>query len=279
MTEPTYKLEQFEGPLDLLLSLCQKNKVDITDIPIALICQQYLDYLAEAERMDMDIAGEFIVMAAELMAIKAKMLLPRPENDQNDPRKELANALLLLQQAKEAAATLKPMYEEYSGRMVKDNDDVPPEKGFPLGLDTALLTKALNVLLARFKNSDREPETLINPLIKPHVVSVEEKIDQILDILDIQETASLFFLLKDAENRSDLLARFIAILELVKMQRIVIAEDHTGVEPDETDEIFLEPDTGGLRIRFGINPDYDPTLEGNESEYDHESEENDQSGN
>ena len=272
MSEPTYKLEQFEGPLDLLLSLCQKNKVDITDIPIALICRQYLDYLAEAERMDMDIAGEFIVMASELMAIKAKMLLPRSDDDREDPRKELADALLLLQQAKEAAAELKPLYEEYSGRMVKDNDEIPPENGFPLGLDTGLLTKALNVLLARFKSSEQPPQTVFDPLIKRRVVSVEEKIDEIMDILEIQETASLFFLLKDAENRSELLARFIGILELVKLQRIVITEDNTGVEPDESDEIFLEPDTGGLRIRFRLNPDYQPSIDGNVSEYAYEEE-------
>ena len=272
MSEPTYKLEQFEGPLDLLLSLCQKNKVDITDIPIALICRQYLDYLAEAERMDMDVAGEFIVMASELMAIKAKMLLPRTGDDQEDPRKELADALLLLQQAKEAAAELKPLYEEYSGRMVKDNDEIPPENGFPLGLDTGLLTKALNVLLARFKSSEQPPQTVFDPLIKRRVVSVEEKIDEIMDILEIQESASLFFLLKDAENRSDLLARFIGILELVKLQRIVITEDNTGVEPDESDEIFLEPDTGGLRIRFRLNPDYQPSIDGNVSEYEYEEE-------
>ena len=272
MSEPTYKLEQFEGPLDLLLSLCQKNKVDITDIPIALICRQYLDYLEEARRMDMDVAGEFIVMAAELMAIKAKMLLPRDKENQEDPRKELADALLLLQQAKEAAEELKPLYEEYSGRMVKDNDEVPPEKGFPLGLDTSLLTKALNVLLARFKNSEQPPQAVFDPLIRRKPVSVEEKIDEILDILDIQETASLFFLLKDAKNRSELLARFIGILELVKLQRIVITEDNTGVEPDESDEIFLEPDTGGLRIRFRINPDYQPSSDGNESEYEYEEE-------
>ena len=185
MSEPTYKLEQFEGPLDLLLSLCQKNKVDITDIPIALICRQYLDYLAEAERMDMDVAGEFIVMASELMAIKAKMLLPRTGDDQEDPRKELADALLLLQQAKEAAAELKPLYEEYSGRMVKDNDEIPPENGFPLGLDTGLLTKALNVLLARFKSSEQPPQTGFDPLIKRRVVSVEEKIYDIMQIENV----------------------------------------------------------------------------------------------
>ena len=73
----TYRLDQFEGPLDLLLSLIQKNKVSITDIPISLICDQYVEYLAQARRLDMDIASEFIVMASELMLIKSRMLLPR----------------------------------------------------------------------------------------------------------------------------------------------------------------------------------------------------------
>ena len=73
----TYHLEAFEGPLDLLLSLIQKNKVDITDIPISLICDQYMAYITEAERLDMDLASEFIVMASELMLIKSKMLLPK----------------------------------------------------------------------------------------------------------------------------------------------------------------------------------------------------------
>jgi transcription antitermination factor NusA-like protein len=93
----TYKLEQFEGPLDLLLTLIQKNKVSITDIPISLICDQYLEYIREAEALDMDIASEFIVMASELMLIKSKMLLPKeeePVEDEGDPRDELVRRLL-----------------------------------------------------------------------------------------------------------------------------------------------------------------------------------------
>ena len=118
----TYKLEQFEGPLDLLLTLIQKNKVSITDIPISLICDQYLEYIKEAEALDMDIASEFIVMASELMLIKSKMLLPKENEESEDPRATLADALLRYQQAKEAAKKLTPLYAYYSGRMVKDTD-------------------------------------------------------------------------------------------------------------------------------------------------------------
>ena len=91
----TYRLDQFEGPLDLLLTLITKNKVSITDIPIAIICDQYMEYIEEAQRMDLDIASEFIVMASELMLIKSRMLLPRDEeSEEEDPRAALAAALL-----------------------------------------------------------------------------------------------------------------------------------------------------------------------------------------
>ena len=82
----TYRLDQFEGPLDLLLNLIAKNKVSITDIPIALICDQYMEYIEKAQELDMDIASEFILMASELLLIKSKMLLPRPEKEEEDPR-------------------------------------------------------------------------------------------------------------------------------------------------------------------------------------------------
>ena len=151
MVELTYRLDQFEGPLDLLLMLIQKNKVSITDIPIVMICDQYLEYLAAAEQMDLEIASEFIVMASKLMIIKSRMLLPHEEGTENDPRREIQDAVLLHLRAKQAALSLRPMYEEYSGRYVKGTDDVPPEKGLPLNLDPDMLIKALNAVLRRIK--------------------------------------------------------------------------------------------------------------------------------
>ena len=85
----TYRLDQFEGPLDLLLDLIKKNKVSITDIPIAIICDQYMEYIDNAQKMDLEIASDFIVMASELMLIKSKMLLPHEEGTENDPRREI----------------------------------------------------------------------------------------------------------------------------------------------------------------------------------------------
>ena len=100
MESPNFQLEIFEGPLDLLLTLIAKTKVDIYDIPIALILDQYMAYLDEMRRLDMEIAGDFIVMAAELMLIKSKLLLPKTEQEEEDPRAALTDALLKYQQAK-----------------------------------------------------------------------------------------------------------------------------------------------------------------------------------
>ena len=269
MTEQlTYRLDQFEGPLDLLLTLISKNKVSITDIPIALICDQYMEYIAEAERMDLEIASEFIVMASELMFIKSKMILPHEEGNENDPRREIADALLLYQQAKLVAKELGPLYEQFSGRYTKGTDEIPPERGLPLDLDTDLLTKALTAVLRRMKIAEtaRKPADLVNPLIKHHVVSVEEKIEEICSLLEEHQEASLFFLLKDSDSRAELVARFMGILELVKLHRISITTVHYVEDVVEYDEC-------GLEMKFALNPDYVPP-ENAESEFDASPEDN-----
>ena len=262
----TYRLDQFEGPLDLLLTLISRNKVSITDIPIALIFDQYMEYINEAQKMDLEIASEFIVMASELMLIKSKMLLPHEEGTENDPRREIADALLLYQQAKLAATKLRPLYDEYSQRYIKGTDDVPPEKGLPLNLDPTLMLKALQSVLRRMRISEaeRKPQDLVNPLIKHKIVSVEEKINEIIQLLEYQEEASLFYLLKDADSRAELIARFMGVLELIKIRRITITTMHFVEDVAEYDE-------RGLEMRFKINPDYVPT-EGESSEFDSNSE-------
>ncbi len=267
----TYRLDQFEGPLDLLLTLISKNKVSITDIPISLICDQYMEYIEEAQKMDPDIASEFIVMASELMLIKSRMLLPHEEGNENDPRREIADALMLYQQAKLVANELKPRYDEYSGRFVKGTDEIPPEKGLPLNLDSSMLIKALESVLKRMKvaEAQRKPSELVNPLIKHKVVSVEEKIDQMCRMLEEQGETSLFNLLKDSDSRSELVARFMGILELIKIRRILIT---TITVVDDV----VEYNEKGLEMMFILNPDYDPS-QATESEFDAQPTENNDS--
>ena len=267
----TYRLDQFEGPLDLLLTLISKNKVSISDIPISLICDQYMEYIEQAQKMDPDIASEFIVMASELMLIKSRMLLPHEEGTENDPRREIADALMLYQQAKIVAGELKPRYEEYSGRFVKGTDEVPPEKGLPLNLDANMLVKALESVLKRMKVADaqRKPSELVNPLIKHKVVSVEEKIEEMCAVLERTGETSLFNLLKDSESRAELVARFMGMLELIKLRRVLITTI-TVVED------VVEYTERGLEMTFVLNPDYDPTV-ATESEFDSQPTENNDS--
>ena len=258
----TYRLDQFEGPLDLLLTLISKNKVSITDIPIAIICDQYMEYIEEAQRMDLDVASEFIVMASELMLIKSKMILPHEEGTENDPRREIADALMLYQQAKLAVKELRPRYEEFSGRYVKGTDDIPPEKGLPLNIDPALMIKALNAVMRRMKIAaqTRTPSDLVNPLIKRKVVSVEEKIEEICALLEEREEASLYTILMDSDSRAELVARFMGVLELIKIHRITITTYRVV-------EDAIEYDKNGLEMSFKLNPDFAPQAD-SQSEFD-----------
>lgn len=246
MEELTYRLDQYEGPLDLLLSLIAKNKVSIIDIPIASICDQYMEFIENARRIDLNIASEFIVMASELMLIKSKMLLPRESDDHEDPRKVLVDALLLYQKAKENAKQLRPFYDQYSGRMVKEEDEILPEKGFPIGLDPNLLTNALSKMLNRIKDVELTPSNLITPLISHKVYSVEEKIDELVMCLRERENASLYALLSRYETKSEILAAFLGLLEMIKTERVLISE----YEEDSVDS--------SLTISFTLNPDYIP---------------------
>jgi segregation and condensation protein A len=265
MEELTYRLDQFEGPLDLLLTLIAKNKVTITDIPIAKICDQYMEYIEANQKLDLDIASEFIVMASELMLIKSRMLLPRDEENDQDPRAELVDALLIYQKAKEAAEELRPLYAEYSGRMAKDVDEIPPDRGVPLGLNPMLLSRAMNAMLLRLRqNEGQQPEQSFTPLVAAKVYSVEDEVEGLVSRLSNKQDATLFFLLKDAKERPQLLAMFIGLLELIKIKRVLICDD------EESEAAMADDARNGLLLRFRMNPDYDPANENTESEFDAE---------
>ncbi len=227
MAELTYRLEQFEGPLDLLLSLISKNKVNIEDIPISLICDQYMEYINEAQRLDMDVASEFIVMASELMLIKSKMLLPRTEEDTEDPRKLLTDALLRYQQAKAAVEKFAPLYAYFSGRAVKDTDEVTVDKTFVADQEPEALCLAVRRIIANTSAEERNSVQVFSPMIRKPIVPVEVKIVGILNhINENRGEASLDELLADSVSLPDMIAIFIGVLELVKVRRLIIDEEN-----------------------------------------------------
>ncbi len=271
MDEIVFQLDQFEGPMDALLAIIHQNRYRITDIPIAEVCDQYLDYVAQAQEMDLDLASEFIVMASELLLIKSIILLPRSEGEVQSKKEELQNALQIYEQAKLAALDMQKLYDDYSGRYAKETDEIPPEKGFPLGLDPNLLAKAMQTVLNRLRVSEtRSSEKLITPLVNQKAVSVKHKIARIVEILTERESASLFTLVCEAEDRMELIASFLGVLELVKMRRILILPTYT----EEEEPLYGQEHESELIFR--LNPDYTPD-ENTESEFDHEQDETEES--
>ena len=220
MSDLNFRLEVFEGPLDLLLSLIAKNKVDIYDIPIALILDQYMEYIEQMRQMDMEIAGEFIVMAAELMLIKSRMLLPRPETeekDEEDPSAALARALIEYKRAKEAAAFLSDQYGIYAGRIAKEPEVLDTRSDLP--------EKALGRVLSRnsrLPDLARESELAIQRLLSAKIVPVSAKIFTVMRLLRKNGTMDFEDILMTAHSRSELIAIFSATLELLKVQRVTM---------------------------------------------------------
>ncbi len=235
--ELTYKIEVFEGPLDLLLALISKNKIDIADIPISDILKQYLEYLDLMKHMDMEIAGEFIIMASELMLIKSKMLLPKPlPEGEEDPRQALAMALLEYKHIKDAAVDLDDRQKIYSGRFTKDTDEIPPDDTYvrPYA-STVLRTAMLRVLMQLADSKEKKPDN-IRPIIKRKIVPVSAKIVFIMKYLIKNGKTHLDTLFLTATSRSEVVALFMATLELIKADRLRI----TDIDEDDVSNCIIE---------------------------------------
>jgi segregation and condensation protein A len=220
----TVKLARFEGPLDLLLHLIKRDEINIHDIPIAHITQQYLAYLELMRRLDLDVAGEFLVMAATLMRIKAKMLLPLPspteEEDEGDPREELVQRLIEYRQFKEAAQTLKLREDErrllHERGMVPTEDDAGPLPLAPASLFDLL--DALNRVMARV------PEPAVYE-VQGEIYDVEDKMARIADEVGERRSMSFTELLLRCRARAEMIVTFMALLELIKLGQVVVVQE------------------------------------------------------
>ncbi|MCI8387215.1 MAG: segregation/condensation protein A [Clostridiales bacterium] len=226
MENITYKLEVFEGPLDLLLRLIEKNKVTITDIPIALIFEQYMEYLDLMERMDMEVAGEFIVMASELMLIKSRMLLPRQNEDAEDPRAKLAAALAEYQRMKAAAEYLAGQFNDFSRRVAKDTDEVKPDNNRLEPQNADQLRRAMLAMMSALDKPQIENINRINAekpfekILRAPIVPVTGKIFGVIRYLVRHGDTLYTSILLTAETKSELIATFLAVLELIKKNRV-----------------------------------------------------------
>ena len=209
-----FELDAFDGPLDLLLYLIKKDEIDIYDIPIAEITRQYLSYLEACKELDLEIAGEFLYMAAVLIRIKAQMLLPRPENEETweDPRTELVRALLEYKKVKKVSSMLDDMAQNMRRRHYRRDfsawDLVAPEPEL-LKVDMASLMIAFGDVL-------RRSETIVSMEIRPQEITVESRKEYILSILKSGSSVEFGDLFKDDPRKIVLVVTFIALLDMVK---------------------------------------------------------------
>ena len=231
------KLEAFEGPLDLLLHLIEKNKVDIYDIPIVEITNQYLEYIRAMEREDMNVMSEFLVMAATLVDIKCKMLLPKEvneEGEEEDPRAELVQKLLEYKMYKYMSFELKDMQLEAGFSLCK-KETLPKEvRDFrePIDYDELIGDLNLNKLQEIFNFMMQRKEDKIDPIrasygnIQKDEIDMEAKALYIEDFINAHKKFSFRELLEKQHSKVEIIVTFLAILELMKIGKITICQDN-----------------------------------------------------
>lgn len=226
------KLDIFEGPLDLLLYLIKKNEIDIYNIPIAIITEQYLEYIDVMKSLNLDVAGEYLVMAATLIHIKSKMLLPVHDDteDEEDPREALARQLLEYQTFKEAALTLDT--RDILGRDVfkrgYDHEDEVDNERILEEMSIFELVEAFRTIIASIKSDE-----LIE--IDVERMSLSDKINEIMDRLTIEKVITFSELLGPLNDKIQIIYTFLALLELVKLRLVKAYQS----EPFGTIRIFL----------------------------------------
>lgn len=220
------KLEIFEGPLDLLFYLIKRDEININDIPIAAITNQYLQYLDLMQMLDLAIAGEFLVMAATLMQIKSKMLLPPDEaevqEEEEDPRAELVKKLLEYRKFKDAAGRLQDMEgrqkEIFSRPSSKEliDDSVEDELYFEASI--------FDLLTAFSKVLKEVPKEKFYEVVKDEV-TVSEKIHEIFHLLVKSPVVYFLELFRKAKNKIQIITTFLALLELIRMKEVLVRQD------------------------------------------------------
>lgn len=224
----SYKLDVFEGPLDLLLNLIAKNKLNIYDIPIAELLEQYMAQIHEMQAADMDVASEFLEMAARLVHIKSVLLLPKKE-EEAALKQELTGQLLEYQQCKEAAMRLR---ERFSlDGIVRAQADIPADLTYKRHHKPQELLSAYLSMLGKKKPPEpQKPEDTISKLITRRVVSVASQIVFVLRSLWKKRHVSLKELFRGKNDPSERVAAFLAVLELVKDKRLRVDGDGEDCE-------------------------------------------------
>ncbi len=222
----TVKLRDFEGPLDLLLFFIKRDELDIYDIPIACIAKEFLDYLHYMQELDLDGAGEFLVMAAELMQIKVKMLLPpEPEQEEEqDPRANLVKRLVEYKRFKELAADMSVREDSQFKVCCRGYNDADPRLNTEPEEDGTLRDVTLFDLIASFKFAiDRMPKKFVHEIEKLNV-TIDEQIEYIKDFFSRRSETTFYELVEHMTEKIRIVVTFIALLELIRAKVVIVRQ-------------------------------------------------------
>ncbi len=223
MEKICYKLEGFEGPLDLLLHLITKNKVSIYDIPIADITDQYLEAIENIEESDIENASEFIVLAAQLLYIKSRMLLPKDQEaeEEEDPREELAKRLLEYQKYKDASKELRKN-EFWSRYMVfKETENIEfPVPEYSKHHETKELIDAFEAIFQRKMRKKKPEKKAFAGIVGREKVSVGDMVTKVRNMLKSIKRLEFSAFFKDEDSKPEMIATFLAILEMIKLNKL-----------------------------------------------------------
>ncbi|MFC1632281.1 segregation and condensation protein A [Candidatus Omnitrophota bacterium] len=224
------KLEVFEGPLDLLLYLIKREEVDIYDIPVSKITEEYLEYINLMQMLDLRLAGEFLVMASTLMHIKSRMLLPPDEQEvdeqeDEDPRAELVRRLLEYKKFKEAANRLEELEQEQD-KVFRRRVTMQPEPGQTEPDQTYFEASLFDLLAAFSKIAKSIPRQQFLEIIKDEF-TVEKKVHDLLHLLVVKPVIQFSKLFEQARTKVEVIVTFLAILELIRLKEVVIRQSQT----------------------------------------------------
>ena len=250
MQEPQYRLEgivrtrseemeDFEGPLDVIFTLLSKNKIEIQDVSITAILEQYLAYLEEMKRLDMEIASEFITMASHLMLIKTKMLLSAAEQAEAQSELDELRKSLIDRQRKEAMdqirvaiSALEPRNEIGRCLFTKDPEPVRRDQSYRYRHEPVDLLKALDNISERNNRALPPPTVNFKGIVGKEPYPVSKKAGEVLRQLLLRGIERLKNLFKGNKSRSEIVATFISVLDLCKSNSVVLEDDDTGENPN-----------------------------------------------
>ena len=232
-------LEDFDGPLDVILLLLSKNKIEIQDIQISAILEQYLAYLDEMKRMDMEIASEFITMASHLMLIKTKMLLSAAEAAEAENELDLLRQSLVERKRKEAMEQIRIAVSELEPRneigrclFTKEPEPLRREQGYRYQHDVRDLLRALDIIAERSQQQLPPPTANFKGIVGKEPYPIGRKTGEVLRVLLLRGVERLKNLFKGNRSRSEIVATFLAVLDLCKSNSVTLEDDVNGENPN-----------------------------------------------